>query len=274
MLPDKVFLPAMSFKKNNISKSVTFRTSGRLSYIQFDSLLTHSDLVHGVFSRNGGSSSPPYDSLNVSYNTGDKPLNVTENILLIKEEIGAARIQSMNQVHGTEIITFHRDTHNELSIRDADAMITDIPMLGIMVKQADCQGIIIYDAVRSVVAVVHCGWRGNVQDIPGSAVMKMKTEFGCESKDLIAAIGPSLGPCCAEFKSSGEIFPQEFMQYMVSDAHFNLWEISRMQLLRAGLLNEHIEITGICTKCNPDLFYSYRGEGETGRFGTVAMLKE
>jgi len=104
--------------------------------------------------------------------------------------------------------------------------------------------------------------------------LRMKSEFGCEPGDITAAIGPSLGPCCSEFKTYREIFPPEFVTHMVSENHFDLWEISRMQLLRAGLMKEKIEIAGVCTKCNTDLFYSYRGEGETGRFGTVAMLKE
>jgi len=248
--------------------------SGNLSYMQFDSLLMHADLAHGIFTRKGGLSLPPYDSLNVSYNTGDLPDNVKGNLSLIKDEIGADNIMSMNQVHGVGIITLHRDNHHDLATYSADAIITDIPLLGIMVKQADCQGIILYDAVKSAVAVVHCGWRGNVQDILGCVVNKMKSEFGCESRDLLAAIGPSLGPCCAEFTSYREIFPEEFIKYIVSNNHFNLWEISRMQLLRAGLMKDNIEIAGICTKCNTDLFYSYRAEGDTGRFGTVAMIKK
>lgn len=242
--------------------------------LKFDSLLLHPDLAHSVFTRKGGVSLPPYNSLNVSYNTGDLHDNVSENLRLIKSEIGAGHIIYMHQVHSTEIIILHKNNYNDLATRTADAIITDIPLLGIMVKQADCQGVIIYDSVKSVVAVVHCGWKGNVQDILGAVINRMKSEFGCKAEDLLATIGPSLGPCCAEFISYREIFPEEFREFIVRDNHFNMWEISRMQLLRAGLKKDRIEIAGICTKCNTDLFYSYRAEGNTGRFGTVAMIKK
>jgi YfiH family protein len=248
--------------------------TGEIPCLQFDSLSVHAGLIHVVFSRKGGVSSPPYDSLNVSYNTGDLHDHVSKNLSLIKEKIGAGHMMSMSQVHGTDIITLHRDNCRDLSTRSADAIITDIPLLGIMVKQADCQGVILYDAVKSVVAAVHCGWRGNVQDILGAAVNRMRSEFGCNPEDMKAAIGPSLGPCCAEFTTYREIFPEEFYGFIVRDSHFDLWEISRMQLLRAGLMKDNIEIAGICTKCNTDIFYSYRGEGNTGRFGTVAMIKK
>jgi polyphenol oxidase len=259
---------------NYINKSLIFNSSGSLSYLQFNSLLRHANLAHGIFTRNGGVSLPPYNSLNVSYNTGDLSDNVRENLGLIKDAVGARQIVSMNQVHGTDILTFHENNPHDLVSETADAIITDVPLLGILVKQADCQGVIIFDAVRSVVAAVHSGWRGNVQDILGVVVKKMELGFGCEAKDLTATIGPSLGPCCAEFTTYREIFPEEFKKFIVDDNHFNLWEISRMQLSRAGLMKDNIKIAGICTKCNTSLFYSYRGEGATGRFGTVVMLKE
>jgi polyphenol oxidase len=264
----------MSINNAPIIKQVVLNCFKSLSYMQFESLKMHAELAHGIFTRKGGVSASPCDNLNVSNNTGDLPSNVEKNLELIKDEIGASQIISMNQVHGIEIVAFHKGDHHDYAVQAADAIITDVPKLGIMVKQADCQGVILYDAVRPVIAVVHCGWRGNVRNILGVVVTRMKSEFGCEAKDLIAGIGPSLGPCCAEFKSYREIFPQEFVNHMVSENHFDLWEISRMQLMGAGLMKDNIEIAGICTKCNTGLFYSYRGEGETGRFGTVAMLKE
>jgi polyphenol oxidase len=264
----------MSINNNPTNKQLVSGSSKGISSIRFELLSRHAGLAHGVFTRKGGLSTSPYDALNVSYSTGDQPSNVDSNLKLIKDHIGASQIISMNQIHGTEIVALHKESHDDISTPVADAMITDITMLGIMVKQADCQGIILYDAISSVAAVVHCGWRGNVQNILGAVVDRMQSEFGCEAKDLLAAIGPSLGPCCAEFTTYYEIFPQEFTEYMAADNHFDLWEISRMQLMRAGLRKDNIEIAGICTKCNTDLFYSYRAEGETGRFGTVAMLKE
>ena len=263
----------MSLYNKYLQKNIIYDASVGIPCLRFSSLLIHTGLEHGVFTRKGGMSLPPYDSLNVSYNTGDRHEHVTGNLGFIKDRVGAGNIMYMHQVHGTEIITLHRDDHNNLATREADAIITDVPSLGIMVKQADCQGVIIHDGIRSVVAVVHCGWRGNVQDILGLVVDRMRSEFGCNAKNLSAAIGPSLGPCCAEFTAYRDMFPEEFNRYIVSENHFDLWEISRMQLSRAGVSEDNIEIAGICTKCNTDMFYSYRAEGDTGRFGTVAMIR-
>jgi len=101
----------------------------------------------------------------------------------------------------------------------------------------------------------------------------MRSSFGSKASDLIAAIGPSLGPCCAEFIDYKQIFPEEFRRFMVRDNYFDLLQISRWQLIKAGLKEENIEVSTICTKCRTDLFYSYRAEGVTGRFTTVVMLK-
>ena len=134
-----------------------------------------------------------------------------------------------------------------------------------MVRQADCQGIILFDSTKGVVSNLHCGWRGNTHNILGSVIRRMKTDFGCREPDLMAAIGPSLGPCCAEFITHEQIFPEKFRRFMVREDYFDLWEISRWQLLVARLKEENIEVAGICTCCKTSMFYSYRAEGVTGR---------
>jgi YfiH family protein len=145
--------------------------------------------------------------------------------------------------------------------------------VAIMVKQADCQAVILYDPVREVLANVHCGWRGNTHNVLSAAVRRMTGEFGTRPRDLRAAIGPSLGPCCAEFVTHETLFPETFARYRVQRNHFDLWEISRWQLAEAGVREDHIETAGLCTRCRTDLFFSYRAEKVTGRFATVAMLR-
>jgi YfiH family protein len=180
----------------------------------------------------------------------------------------------MDQVHGNAVFIVregHSGTQN--TIPSADAMITDLSRVALMIKQADCQGVIICDPKRSVVAAAHCGWRGNVRNILGSVVERMNHVFECRPSDLVAAIGPSLGPCCAEFVTHEEIFPESFRPFMVRENYFDLRAVSCLQLMEAGLNEENIEVSGICTRCRTDLFYSYRAEGKTGRFATVAMLR-
>lgn len=243
-------------------------------YFSFPALSKGGLLEHAVFTRLAGASNPPYKSLNIGDKVGDRLENVSANLLRIKEEIGAEHLVFMNQRHGHEIVVLRQGRFIlPKEPPPADAMITDIPGLALMVKQADCQGIIILDPGKGIVANVHCGWRGNVQDIAGRVVSRMKEEFGCISSRLIAAIGPSLGPCCGEFISHKEIFPESFGPFMIRENYFDLWAVTCGQLLAAGLREENIEVAGICTRCRTDLFYSYRGEGRTGRFGTVAMLR-
>ncbi|MBN1832812.1 MAG: peptidoglycan editing factor PgeF [Deltaproteobacteria bacterium] len=246
----------------------------RVRCLQFPRLVSDDRLIHAVFTREGGVSEAPYNTLNVSYHTDDRPEFVSKNLEIIRDAIGAKDLVFMNQVHGKEILVLRQqDFDGSWEPASADAMITDIPQLALMVKQADCQGVLLFDPIKGVVANVHCGWRGNVINILKSVVDKMKSEFGCLAADLAAAIGPSLGPCCSEFVDYEKIFPEAFRRFMIRKAHFNLWEISRHQLLEAGLINKHIEVAGICTRCRTEMFYSFRGEGETGRFATVIMLK-
>jgi YfiH family protein len=148
-----------------------------------------------------------------------------------------------------------------------------MPHVGLLIKQADCQAVILYDPDKHVLANVHCGWRGNVADILGTTVKHMSRDFECKPVDILAGIGPSLGPCCGEFKGYEDIFPASFRPFMVSENYFDLWSLSRNQLIAAGLKKGNIQTAGVCTKCRTDLFFSYRAEGATGRFGTVAMLK-
>lgn len=243
-------------------------------YFQFPRLSLNRHLTHGVFTRHGGVSSPPFNSLNISFSVNDRSKDVTTNIRKIKNIIGAKDLIHIHQTHSNGILVL-KQRHTDIPHTDssADAMVTNMPQVGLLVKQADCQATIIYDPEKHVLANVHCGWRGNVKNILENVVTQMEQTFGCKASGLQAAIGPSLGPCCAEFINYKDIFPEEFEQFMVRKDYFNLWAASCWQLENAGLRAENIEVAGICNCCRTDLFYSYRAERHTGRFGTVAMLR-
>lgn len=243
-------------------------------FFQFPGLSVYPGLAHFVFTRLGGVSDSAFRSLNVSFSTGDNAEDVETNLSIIREIAGARSLRFMNQVHGNTIkILRERDFQDSADPFTADAMITDRPGVALLVKQADCQAVILYDPVRQVVSNVHCGWRGSVNGLLSAVVGTMRAEFRCDPSCLRAAIGPSLGPCCGEFVTHREIFPDSFKAFMVRDNYFDLWAISRSQLVASGLKDEHIESANCCTRCSTDLFYSYRGEGRTGRFATVVMLK-
>jgi YfiH family protein len=243
-------------------------------YFRYPRLSAEHALAHGVFTRWGGVSAPPYHSLNTSYAVGDRPDHVRENLARIHDTIDAQQLIFMKQTHGDNILALHAGHYQVDSCAvTADAVMTDIPGLGLVVKQADCQAVILFDPKKHVVANLHCGWRGLVQNIVGKAVRRLRTKFGCKQYDLLASIGPSLGPCCGEFMGHGDLFPKEFEQFMPRAHFFDFWALTRWQLINSGINDENIELGRICTRCRTDLFYSYRAEGLTGRFATVAMLK-
>jgi copper oxidase (laccase) domain-containing protein len=97
----------------------------------------------------------------------------------------------------------------------------------------------------------------------------MEDELGCRPSDLLAAISPSLGPCCAEFRNFRRELPETFRDFQPTPGSFDLWAISRRQLLEAGLQPENIEFAGRCTVCECEHFFSYRAEKITGRMAAV-----
>ncbi len=240
--------------------------------VKSDLLSTVDGLFHGFFCRSGGVSRGVFSSLNVAYSVGDDIRNVKQNIEIVKSISGFRKIVQCHQVHGTEVIFC--DELQDGSICQGDVLVSSTPGLGLMIKTGDCQAIFIVDPVRKAVAAVHCGWRGLVKNAVKHAVSALVEKFNSCPSDLIAAIGPSLGPCCAEFVNYTREFPQSFWKYHIGQKHFDLWEISRAQLIECGLSPDNIDITGWCTKCNPELFFSYRRKKISGRMAAVVGFLE
>jgi copper oxidase (laccase) domain-containing protein len=122
-----------------------------------------------------------------------------------------------------------------------------------------------------VVATLHVGWRGNVANMPAKGIAFLKERYGVEPGELKAGVSPSLGPCCAEFLNHVSNLGPSFLPYQIRPGHFDLWQVTVDQLTAAGVPMANIEVSGLCTRCAA-MFYSYRREGVTGRFGTVVAL--
>ena len=258
-------------------KAMTRSERAGVIYFQFTALSRFPELSHQVFSRRGGRSRAPFDELNVAFSVGDRPEAVRENRRLVAKTGDCRYTVYANQVHGTEILVY---ADMQTALRSGafpltgDALITDVPGLALAVQVADCQAILLYDPVKRVVANVHSGWRGSVHDIAGKTVAAMETRFGCRGADLVAAIAPSLGPCCAEFIHFRKEIPEKLWQYKDDANHFDFWKMSCDQLAAAGLKPGNIHPGGLCTRCCPNDFYSYRGEDrKTGRFAAVIGLR-
>jgi len=249
------------------------------AFLQFENLNRYTEISHGVFTRRFGHSAGVFQSLNVSFGLGDVADHVRANRRRIARAIEGEDLVFAEQVHGNDVLVVNSQNSGlDMSIDGVagtgDALVTDLSGKFLIIQLADCQSILLYDPIQKVIANVHCGWRGSTKNIAGRTVDVMNKRFGCNRRDLIAGIGPSLGPCCAEFVNYRSEIPQKFWRYKSANDHFDFWALSREQLIAAGLLRENIETGGICTKCNTDAFFSYRGEGQTGRFASVIGLKK
>jgi len=249
---------------------------------EFKQLKNQSCIVHGVFTRtdaiNTMISSHP---LNKGMNSGDKLAVSADNRKTIARKMGTKPFIFLNQVHKTGIKVLKKDEINlskqflsNIENDTADAIITDIKDLFIVIQVADCQAVMLYDPIKKVIANIHSGWRGSVKNIIGKCVGKMILEFGCQPENILAGICPSLGPCCSEFVNYKDEIPQNLWKYKIQDKdYFNFWEITQDQLIEKGIKKEHVENMKICTKCNTELFYSFRGEKTKARFACVICMQ-
>ncbi len=256
---------------------MVIREDSGIKYYQFPSMNRFPYLFHGFFSRHGGYSRPPYQSLNVALKVGDRTRDVSRNISKIGKILKASKIVSVTQEHGCNIIIIDKNylkTYHPRTPPVSDALITAETGIALLIKVADCQAVFLLDTVRKVIANIHCGWRGNVKNIIGKTVDAMKGVFGSKPGDMIAAISPSLGPCCAEFKDYKRLLPRKFNNFKIGQDHFDFWQISRAQLVESGIDRENIEIAEICTVCNSENFFSYRKEKTTGRCAAMMMLRD
>ncbi len=251
-----------------------------IKVLEFELFKNQPQIVHGVFTRDGGTSTGAFDSLNIGINSGDELPAIANNRKFISRKMGMKPLIFLNQVHGADIKVLKKDD-NDLSENfqpgketyTADGIITDIKEVFLVIQVADCQSVIFYDPEKEVIANIHSGWRGSIKNILGECVDKMVLGFGCKPENIITGISPSLGPCCAEFVNYKDEIPKSLWQYKIEDKdYFNFWEMSKDQLINKGIKEKHIENMGICTKCNTDIFYSFRGEKTTGRFACVISI--
>jgi hypothetical protein len=189
----------------------------------------------------------------------------------VKATLGISFLISARQVHGDRILSIGVPPTTDQEYEGFDSIITDQPGVGIMVQQADCQAVVLYDPYRRVVATVHAGWRGSVANILVKTMHRLQADYGTEPSQVMAAISPSLGPCCAQFVHYQTELPAEFHPFQMKPAYFDFWAITRWQLVDSGVLAANIQTTRVCTRCDPN-YFSYRREGLTGRVATVVAL--
>lgn len=233
--------------------------SDRLSFYQFHLFQPFvQKIAHGIFGR-----------INVN---GD----FTNRRTLI-DALGGSRVPpiGVSQAHGTKVAIIKHTAHIEAlsdETTEADALITALPGVPLLTKTADCQAILLLSS-QGVIANIHAGWRGLVRGIIAETIRTMQQSFHVQPWTIFAGISSSLGPCCAEFQNREREFPPQFQKYFIPRHHVNLWWAAVDQLEHAGVPRDHIEVSGLCTACNTDKFFSYRKEKpDCGRSGNVIML--
>jgi len=239
--------------------------------------------------RTGGLSPHPFNSLNFSASQGDSIENVRNNFVILGENLGInpERIATCKQVHGDRIkILDSIDAPPPV----ADALISVRPDIFPAVKTADCVPILLLDPPNQISAAIHAGWRSTVLHITRKVLQVLMTEFGTNPKDVLAALGPGIGPCCYEvdevvidpirkhFSNADEyIFIQESGRGKSTAVKFywlDLAGINYSELISSGVPPENIINTGLCTCCNPNLFFSYRRDGaKSGRHIAIAGFR-
>ncbi|MFA5249860.1 MAG: peptidoglycan editing factor PgeF [Parachlamydiales bacterium] len=243
-----------------------------LEWIEYDLFEKYPQMVCKTYLRHGGFSTGPLAALNLSNKVGDHPDSVKANRALVLEDLKVKNLVFALQTHSDRLVEVTEE--NLTNTLEADGLYTRVKNIALGITHADCQAAVFFDPVQQVLGVVHAGWKGLVLDLYGKMVKTLQEEMGVLPENLLVAISPSLGPDHAEFKDYKQDFPEEFWPFQVKDRpkYFNLWKVAIMQLARAGVKENQIEVAQSCTFCEEKDFYSYRRQKLSGRHGTLAAL--
>lgn len=279
-----------------------------LEYLQFPKLSQLERVSHLFTTRTGGVSKDHLWSMNLSYSRGDEPENVLENYKRIGKVLGcdADHMVASHQTHTTNIRIVTSDDAGkgvvcDRDYTDIDGLITNEKGIALACFYADCVPLYFVDPVKEVIGLAHSGWRGTYSAIGKCMVDQMKEQFGCDPEDIIAAIGPSICRDCYEISEElGEQFMQGmwaadeiensleairkagvYDQTSILDPgkkpekyQLDLWLANLIVLHKAGIQLENIDVTDICTCCNPEYLYSHRAsQGLRGNLAAFLMLK-
>ena len=263
--------------------AIITQEKGTLRYLTAEGITT----PHCFTTRLGGVSRGHLSSLNLGLHRGDDPKNVEENFRILGNALGfdPMKLVQTKQIHSDIVRTVGKENWGVHMVEGAspvcDALITNEPGTVLTVFTADCTPVLLFDPVTGAVGAVHAGWRGTASAIAKKTVEAMQTQFGCDPKNIRAAIGPNIAACC--FQTDGDV-PQAMREALGEDAnpyirrdgekfYVNLKQINALWLRRAGV--EKIEISTACTVCQSDVFWSHRvTRGERGAQGAIIVCKE
>lgn len=256
-------------------------------------LLTQTNMVaHGFSTRLGGVSEGKFATMNFTFTRGDNPDHVMENYRRVAEVLGVEK-ERMVLSYQTHTVNVRKVTEQdagkgiirERDYKDVDGLITDVPGMTLVTFYADCVPLYFLDPVHKAIGLSHSGWRGTVKRMGKVTLDAMKEEFGTCPEDVLCCIGPSI--CQACFEVGGEVIQEikeEFDSFHWPELYYkkengkyqlDLWRANEIILREAGVLEKNIQVTDICTHCNPDYLFSHRTLGnERGNLAAFMSLKE
>ncbi|MEQ8168217.1 MAG: peptidoglycan editing factor PgeF [Candidatus Eremiobacterota bacterium] len=263
-----------------------FTSTEPLTYFTFKHFSCYPHVKCAVFPRTGGYSSYPYHSLNVGIHVNDDSNSVIANREKALGELGFTlnNLIAMEQVHSDnlEVVTGADRGRGAFSwddgIEKTDSLICNDKDLLLMAVVADCAAAVFYDPVKEVLGISHCGWRGTVKKLAVKTIREMGNFFNCHPSDIIVGISPCIDACCyevshdvfSEFYNNFGISGKTFFHKKNGSLHLDMKKALKFQLIEAGIKEEHLEVSSLCTSCRHDLFFSHRAEkGKTGRFGVM-----
>lgn len=281
----------MEFIRKQQNKILLEKEKDGVRYLQFPSLLETGVCRHLFSTREGGVSKGDIGSMNLSYSRGDQKENVDENFRRIAKVLGCGVedfVLSM-QTHTTNVrkvtdMDKGKGIIRKLDYADVDGLITNEPGIVLSTFYADCVPLFFVDPVKKAIGLSHSGWKGTVGKMGKKTVEKMTEEYGCNPKDIVAAIGPSICVDCYEVSMDvADAFYEAFADSDYLDriiipkskekAMLDLWQANAAVLQEAGIEKEHMTLPDICTACNKQLLFSHRAShGKRGNMGAFLML--
>ena len=256
-----------------------FHEHNELRYYSFD--IFSKSIKQAVFTRHGGVSLAPWHSLNLGGSVGDDPAHVAENRVRVFRSMGCepASIHDVWLVHGTSIVYADAPRPLDQPSAKADIIFTDNLNVSLFMRFGDCVPILFHDPKKHVIGIAHAGWMGTVRGVVQTAVEGMQSHYGCKPEDIVAGIGPSIGvdhyevgaDVISQFQEKYNKDADQILQTRNGSTYLDLWTANAIQLRNAGV--EQIQISGLCTACHLDDWFSHRAEqGKTGRFGAIMAL--
>lgn len=281
-----------NFKLKNKDNVLTLCEKAGVPFLQFNALNGCGIVTHGFSTRMGGVSEGIYASMNLSYTRGDKEEAVTENFVRFARalEVCPEDYVFSDQTHTTNIRVVTEEDRGKGFVKtrdyqDIDGLVTNVKGLVLSTFYADCVPLYFVDPKKKAIGLSHSGWKGTVGKIGRKTVEIMEREYASKPEDILVAIAPSI---CRECYEVSEDVAVEFKKIFSKEEHgkimddkgngkyqLDLWECNKRILLDAGIREENISVTNICTCCNSDLLFSHRAsQGKRGNLGAFLMLKQ